>query len=513
MKAARARSRAPGCEAKVFAAVDLGSNSFHLVVARLRRGELEIIDRLQEMVRIASGLDAGQRLTTVTMERALACLSRFGQRLRGVCTDSVRAVGTSTLRRARNRGEFLASAERALGARIEIVSGREEARLIHLGVVHGLPENGPHLVVDIGGGSTELIAGEGHEPRRMESLHMGCVSMSQRHFSDGRITARRMEEAVTAARLELEPVESQFHIKGRSVHGSSGTIRAIGAVVHEAGWADRAITPTALARLRAALLAAKSVRRLGLAGLDKERAPVFTGGVAILSAVFDSLGIEELRVSESAMREGLLYDLVGRVRHTDIRGRSVIALCTRFAVDGAQALRVEHTARTIFDQVAADWGLSEADAALLGWAARLHEAGLAISHSQYHKHGDYLVRNADLLGFSTSEQQRLAVLVRAHRRKFPGEVFAVFPPGDARSARRLAVILRVAVLLHRSRTGAALPAIEVAPSEQGLSLSFAKGWLGAHPLTAADLAQERDYLSRAGVRLAFGPLGGDRRPQ
>ena len=294
-----ARSRAPGCEAKVFAAVDLGSNSFHLVVARLRRGELEIIDRLQEMVRIASGLDAGQRLTAATMERALACLSRFGQRLRGVCTQSVRAVGTSTLRRARNRGEFLASAERALGARIEIVSGREEARLIHLGVVHGLPENGPHLVVDIGGGSTELIAGEGHEPRRMESLHMGCVGMSQRHFSDGRITARRMEAAVTAARLELEPVESQFHVKGRSVYGSSGTVRAIGAVVHEAGWADGTITHAALARLRAEVLAAKSVRRLGLAGLDRERAPVFPGGVAILSAVFDSLGIEEMRVSES----------------------------------------------------------------------------------------------------------------------------------------------------------------------------------------------------------------------
>jgi exopolyphosphatase/guanosine-5'-triphosphate,3'-diphosphate pyrophosphatase len=498
-------SRASGKPSNTFAAVDLGSNSFHLVVARLRRDELEIIDRLQEMVRIASGLDAGQRLTPETIERALACLSRFGQRLRGIPAAGVRAVGTNTLRRARSGGDFLARAERALGSRIEIVSGREEARLIHLGVVHGLPSNGPHLVVDIGGGSTELIAGEGHEPRRMESLHMGCVGLSQKHFGDGRITARRLEEAITTARLELEPVEAQFGARGRAVHGSSGTIRAIGAVIREAGWVRDTITPAALAQLRVALLAAGSVRRLRLAGLDKERAPVFPGGVAILIALFEALGVESMRVSESALREGLLYDLVGRVRHTDIRGRSVTALCTRFAVDGAQALRVAHTARAIFDQVAANWGLREEDGAMLAWAARLHEAGLAISHSQYHKHGDYLVRNADLLGFSTSEQQRLAVLVRAHRRKFPGEVFAVLPPGDARSARRLAVILRVAVLLHRSRTAAALPTIEVAPSERGLSISFANAWLAAHPLTAADLAQERDYLSRAGVKLAFGP--------
>lgn len=495
-----------GSRANVFAAVDLGSNSFHLVVARLRRNELEIIDRLQEMVRIASGLDAGQRLTPETIERALACLSRFGQRLRGTPSTCVRAVGTSTLRRARNGKDFLVRAELALGSRIEIVSGREEARLIHLGVVHGLPENGPHLVVDIGGGSTELIAGEGHEPRRMESLHMGCVGVSERHFGDGRITARRFEEALTAARLELEPVESQFHLRGRSVYGSSGTIRAIGAVVREAGWAQETITRAALARLQAALLAAGSVRRLQLGGLDRERAPVFPGGVAILSAVFDSLGIEEMRVSDSALREGLLYDLVGRVRHTDIRGRSVIALCTRYAVDGAQAARVEHTARAILGRVAAVWRLCDDDAAMLAWAARLHEAGLAISHAQYHKHGDYLVRNADLLGFSTSEQLRLAALVRAHRRKFPVPVFDALPPADAHTARRLAVILRLAVLLHRSRTAAALPAIAVDASERGVEISFPRGWLPAHPLTAADLAQEREYLSRVGIRLVFGPL-------
>ena len=497
----RAARRAPGCQPQVFAAVDLGSNSFHLVVARQRRGELEIIDRLQEMVRLAAGLDDEGRLTAEASERAYACLARFGQRLRGVCAGSVRAIGTNTLRRARNRAEFLSRGGQALGAPIEIVSGREEARLIHLGVVHDIAGDGPHLVVDIGGGSTELIAGEGHEPRRMESLHMGCVGMSRRHFGDGRITARRMQEAVTAARLELEPVEAQFLAKRRMVYGSSGTIRAVGAVVREAGWSVDGITSEALARLQVAVLEAGNVRRLRLSGLNEERVPVFAGGVAILLAVFAALEIETMRVSESALREGLLYDLVGRVRHTDIRGHSVTALCTRYAVDGAQAARVESTARAIFGQISGSWGLDDEDAAQLAWAARLHEAGLAISHSQYHKHGEYLVRNADLLGFSTTEQQLLAALVRAHRRKFPEAEFAALPKTDAGKARQLALILRLAVMLNRSRTPAALPPIAVTATEKGLNLSFPRGWLAAHPLTAADLAQEREYLCRAGLEI------------
>lgn len=490
--------------ANVYAAIDLGSNSFHLVVARLRRGELEIIDRLQEMVRIAGGLDAGQRLTPETANRALACLSRFGQRLRGLPPGCVRAVGTSTLRRARNRAEFLARADRALGFRVEVVSGREEARLIHLGVAHSLPDSGPHLVIDIGGGSTELILGEGHEPRRMESLHMGCVGMSHRFFGDGRITARRLEEALTAARLELEPVESLFPARDRVVLGSSGTVRAIGAVARAAGWTQDEITPRALARLRAALLDAGHVRRLKLSGLDRERAPVFPGGVAILSAVFAALGIEALRVSESAMREGLLFDLVGRRRHADIRGRSVSALATRFSVDGAQAVRVERSAHEIFEQVARPWGFGEEDAALLSWAARLHEAGLAISHAQYHKHGAYLVRSADLLGFSTAEQLRLAALVRAHRRKFPEAEFAALPAADAERTRLLALVLRLAVLLHRSRTPAGHPPLRVVAGERELAVFFPTGWLAAHPLTAADLALERDHLARAGIALRAG---------
>ena len=493
--------------ANVFAAVDLGSNSFHLVVARLRRGELEIIDRIQEMVRIAGGLDAGQRLTPAAANRALACLSRFGQRLRGIPPANVRAVGTNTLRRARNRTQFLARAGRALGARVEIVSGREEARLIHLGVAHGLPVNGPHLVVDIGGGSTELILGEGHEPRRMESLHMGCVGFSHRFFGDGRITARGLEAALTAARLELEPVEAVFPVRGRAVHGSSGTIRAIIAVARAAGWAEDAITPRALARLRSALVDAGHVRRLKLPGLDRERAPVFPGGVAILSAVFEALGIEAMRVSESALREGLLFDLVGRKRHTDIRGRSVVALGTRFCVDGAQAARVEHTAKEILGQVARPWGLGEDDAALLAWAARLHEVGLAISHAQYHKHGAYLIRNADLLGFSTAEQLRLATLVRSHRRKFPEAEFEALPPADAARTRHLALILRLAVLVHRSRAALGHPPLLVAGNERGLSVGFPRGWLAAHPLTAADLAQEQEYLSRAGIALIVSGIG------
>jgi exopolyphosphatase/guanosine-5'-triphosphate,3'-diphosphate pyrophosphatase len=275
-------------------------------------------------------------------------------------------------------------------------------------------------------------------------------------------------------------------------------------VVRAAGWSEDTVTAAALAKLRAALLAAGSIRRLRLAGLSDDRGPVFPGGVAILIAAFDALGIREMRVSESALREGVLFDLVGRTRHTDIRGRSVAALCTRYAVDAAQAARVERTARELFGRVAVAWGLGEEDAARLAWAARLHEVGLAISHSQYHKHGHYLVRNADLLGFSTSEQQRLAILVRAHRRKFPDAEFDALPKADAAKDRRLALILRLAVLLHRSRTPAALPPLAVGATLKGLALSFPRGWLTAHPLTAADLAQEREYLARAGHEVRAG---------
>ncbi len=487
------------------AAIDLGSNSFHMVVARVVDGQVLVVDRMREMVRLGAGLDASNRLTRAAQDAAIACLERFGQRLRGMSARNVRAVGTNTLRRARNAGEFLAAARRALGHPIEVIAGREEARLIYLGVAHGLAGvDGRRLVMDIGGGSTELIIGERFEPVCTESLHMGCVGMSREHFPDGAITRAGMRRAEIAARLELQPIESEYRQRGwQSAVGASGTILAAAAIVQAAGWNTDGITPEALRKLRDALFEAGHVERLRLSGLSRERAPVFPGGLAILLAAFDALGIQHMRVSESALREGLLYDLLGRIRHEDVRERAIQTLSTRYQIDKDQALRVERTARVCFTQAAPAWGLNDDDVDVLAWAARLHEIGLAVAHSQYHKHGAYLLENSDLPGFSHQEQKLLAILVRSHRRKFPSEAFDDPAEPVSGAAHRLCVLLRLAALLHRARANAPLPGFSLLPNAQHLYLKFPDGWLAEHPLTEADLHREAEYLKATKIKLRF----------
>lgn len=488
------------------AAVDLGSNSFHMIVAQRDNGELKIVDRLREPVRLAGGLDAKQRLTEEAQSRALACLERFGQRVRSLAPGAVRAVGTNTLRKARNGAGFIARAQAALGHPIEIISGVEEARIIYLGVANSLAGNGGRrLVVDIGGGSTELIVGEGFEPLHLESLYMGCVGMSRLYFPNGRIKKDGMRGAELAAALELQPVEESFRNLGwNAVTGASGTVRAVRDVVVAAGWSESGITPESLQMLRAAMLDSGDVASLKLKGLADDRRPVFPGGVAILIAVFEALGIERMLVADGALREGLLYDLLGRIRHEDVRERAVDAVAARFHVDTSHGRQVEHTARRLLAQVADAWALQDEGAAqMLAWAARLHEIGLVIAHSQYHKHGAYLLANSDLPGFSRRDQALLAVLVRGHRRKLRLSEFEAVPEWLRQSALRLCVLLRLAVLLHRSRSQLQLPPVTLTVTKSGLHLHFPAGWLDDHPLTRADLELEAGYLKASRFKLRF----------
>ncbi|HEY0721966.1 MAG TPA: exopolyphosphatase [Gammaproteobacteria bacterium] len=488
------------------AAIDLGSNSFHLVVAQMVNGQLRVLDRLREMVRLAAGLDQSNQLERDARERAIACLKRFGQRLREMPPGSVRAVGTNTLRKLRDPEPFLAEAAAALGHPIEIIAGREEARLIYLGVSHGLPDcNARRLVVDIGGGSTELILGERFEPMQMESLHMGCVSASQAYFASGEIREKSWNKAVIAARLELQAIEADYRRRGwGEVVGASGTIRAVADVIRAQGWSSNGITFAALQRLVDVLLQAGHVAKLNLPGLKEERLAVFPGGVAVLYAIFQALGIEQMADSEWALREGVLYDQVGRIRHEDVRERTIVALKQTYHVDVAQSQRVEQTAQMVLARVAESWQLDDDEArSLLSWAARLHEIGLAIAHNQYHKHAAYLLENSDMPGFSRQEQRMLALLVRSHRRKFPSALFNGLPPSQGIRSLRLASLLRLAVLLCRSRTDYALPAFSISTAERGLTLRFPAGWLDAHPLTAADLEQEAAYLDDAKFALQF----------
>lgn len=486
------------------AAIDLGSNSFHMKVARLRDGELSVLDRLREMVRLAGALDDDNCLVPAATAPALACLKRFGERVRHMPAGNVRVVGTNTLRRAHNSAEFIAAAEAALGHPIEVISGVEEARLVYLGVVQSVAnDNQRRLVIDIGGGSTELIIGAGLQPTFMESLYMGCVNMSEAYFADGRISRKRLRRANMAARIELEPHEARFRKLGwQKAIGASGTIRAVERVLTGAGWSNEGITPPGLKRLRAALVKAERVELLKLPGLSADRAPVFPGGVVVLHAVFEALGIERMLPSDGALREGLLYDLLGRIRHEDGRSRTVTALAKRHHVDAEHAMRVERTAAQFFAQVVEDWSLQgDLPESLLRWSAQLHELGLDIAHNQYHKHGAYILENADLLGFSRQEQHLLAVLVRAHRRKYPISVVRGLPANWMLVMQRLIVLLRLAVVLHRSRSPDPLPPIELKGKARSLVAQFPKHWLRQHALTRADLQEEAEFLRVADVQL------------
>lgn len=487
------------------AAVDLGSNSFHMIVARVENGQLQVIDRLREMVQLGAGLDADKRLTDEARTRALDCLERFGQRLRALPRGSVRAVGTNTLRQMRNSDEFLRMAETALGHPVEVISGREEARVIYLGVAHGLAGSDVRLVVDIGGGSTELIIGDGFDPQRMESLYMGCVSLSRRYFPEGHITDQAMKAAVIAGRLEVRPVQALFTKDQWQVAiGSSGTVKAIRNIVQACGWSDEGITPRSLKKLRRALVDAGHVEKLQIAGLADERRAVLPGGVAVLSSIFKALEIDLMRVSDEALREGLLYELLGYIRHEDVRERTVEGLSKRYGVDEQQAKRVEISAAALLSQVARDWDLVASEhVELLSWAAQLHEIGLAMSHSSFHKHGAYLVANSDLSGFSRQQQRMLAALIRGHRRRFPTEVFEALPERLRRPAERLCILLRLAVLLHRGRSPMGKPMLYLDVKDTRLRASFRKDWLKKHPLTQAELDQEAAHLKSAGYTLEF----------
>jgi exopolyphosphatase/guanosine-5'-triphosphate,3'-diphosphate pyrophosphatase len=488
------------------AAVDLGSNSFHMVIARVEEHDLRIVDRIKEPVQLAGGFDQKNNLTEAAQARAIACLERFGQRLRDMHPDHVRAVGTNTLRKAKNARSFVARAQRALGLPIEVVPGREEARLIYLGVSHTVPDApGRRLVVDVGGGSTECILGEGFDAIQADSLHMGCVGWSLRFFEDGKLRREAFKQAEIAARVELQTIERRYRAFGwETCIGSSGTVEAVADILRASGWSEPGlVTRAGLRRLRKEMVAAGQVSKLGLPTLKAERAPVLAGGVAILLAVFESLGVEQLTPCAGALREGLLYDLMGRIRHEDVRDRTIRRVVERFGVDVEQAARVERTALYILKQVAGPWGLGAPELRhVLEWACRLHEIGLAISYSSYHKHGAYLVAHSDMPGFSNDDQQVVAALVHAHRRKLSRALFpeglAIAPP----TLQRLAVVLRLAVLLNRSRSPRPLPTFIVQADDGGaLRLVFPERWLEEHPLTLADLEEERPFMKGVGVDL------------
>ncbi|MBX3702295.1 MAG: exopolyphosphatase [Steroidobacteraceae bacterium] len=471
------------------AAVDLGSNSFHLLIGRVSGGQIYPLDNLREQVQLGAGLTQDKRLDRASQTRALEALARYRERLRGLPRDAVRAVGTNALRVARNAREFLREARETLGFPIEVIAGREEARLIYLGVAHALPPaEDQRLVVDVGGGSTELIVGRGLKPRLMESLYMGCVSSSLKHFPDGRIEKRALKAAVLEARQELAVIARGYRRAGwQEAVGSSGTARTIETVLAASGFAADGITRDGLERLRELLLEAGRADPDRIPGLKAGRAAVLPGGFAIIYAVFDELDIGRMRVSEAALRHGVLYDLLGRVEHHDMREATVAEFMRRYHVDAAQAGRVRELALRIYEQLGAPGrGENDPDRLLLDWAARLAEVGLSIAHAQYHRHSAYVLSNADMPGFSRAEQQRLARIVLAHRGKLDKVGGDGLDDGDW----TLVFALRLASTLLRRRTRVRLPSFRALRGEGRFSLELPKDWLARNALTAAALESE-----------------------
>ncbi|CAG1003131.1 exopolyphosphatase / guanosine-5'-triphosphate,3'-diphosphate pyrophosphatase [Burkholderiales bacterium] len=483
--------------ASLLAAVDLGSNSFRLEIGRVESNRVVPIDTWKETLRFGAGVDAEGYLDAESCARAIAALARFGERLRGFRPEQVRAVGTNALRVARNAAEFLPLAERALGFPIEIVAGREEARLIYAGVSHTLPDSGdPRLIVDIGGGSTEFILGRGFEPELMESVPIGCVGHSFRHFPEGRFSAKAFSRADLAARSLIEGVVDEFSShRWQAAFGSSGTARALAEILEKNAWSDEGITRPGLTALRQFLIQAgdlKSLLASGLLALKTERAPVLAGGLVIMEVLMDELGIGQILPAGGAMRLGVLYDLLGRSEHSDLRETTVRRVNQRYGVDAAQARRVSEFATALLTQLEPRTG--EHTHQRLRWAASWHEIGRAIAHDDYHKHGSYVLEHADLPGFSTGEQRVIGQLVLGQR----GSLKKVRGLVDDQRWRGALCALRLAVIFAHARRELALPPLSLRGGK-GLRLSLPATWLEEHPLTAYLLEGEAASWRGEGV--------------
>ena len=489
---------------ELLAAIDMGSNSFHLAIARVDHGEVKKVASMSEKVQLAAGLDENKNLTEAAQQRGLACLSRFVGRLCSVQPNRLRIVATNALRQAKNGHEFIQKAAEILPKHIEIIAGREEARLIYLGVSHTMVNSGRRLVIDIGGGSTELIIGEEFEPIHTESLQMGCVAFTKAFFVDGEINQKSFDKAVVAARKELSGIANTYKEAGwDTVVGSSGTIKACRQITVNMGWSNEKeeLTRDGLDKLKEKLLKYKHVAEMEFDGLKEDRRAVLPAGIAILYAIIDVLELDKLVYSDGALREGVMYDLLGRFQHEDIRDRSVQALMGRYNADPKQAERVVNMAQHLFDGVADSLKLTTEDSDLLRRAAYLHEIGLAISHAGYHRHGAYLLQHSDIAGFSQIDQNHLSHLVAHHRRKLRSDARVDVMKVGGNKLVYLCLLLRLAVLLNHSRSDQMLPAIELTVGNAQQWQLSVSGNAAQWPLLVADLHDEQAQFKHWDVEL------------
>ena len=487
-------------ERRLLAAVDLGSNSFRLMIGRVEGSQagmqIRALDNLKETVRLAAGLTPDGMIDVPAQQRALETLHRFGERLRSFSPDAVRAVATSTLRVARNARHFHSTAEAALGFPIDIIAGLEEARLIYAGAAHALATDAENrLVIDIGGGSTECIIGADYEPRMLESITVGCVSLSRKYFPDGIVDRARLDKAILRARAAFAPIALAYRRMGwRSAVGTSGTAKSLTQIALGA-FGQEALDRESLERIAAELIRAGHADKLRLEGLRPDRRPVLAGGLAVMTAIFEELGVESVRYCPGALRQGVLYDLLGRDAGADMREVTVARMTRRYGLDPEHGLRMARTAQAMHAQAAR--GLTEhleADRALLGWAAELAEIGMSISHEDFHKHSSYILSHAEMPGFSQTEQQRMARLALGQGGGLRKMRATLNEPGEW----LMLLCLRVASILHRRRDGAEVPLPALFAKRERVRIELPRQWAQRHPLSDESLRAETATWNEVG---------------
>ncbi|MEZ8503961.1 guanosine-5'-triphosphate,3'-diphosphate diphosphatase [Vibrio splendidus] len=481
----------------LYAAIDLGSNSFHMLVVRHIDGSVQTMAKIKRKVRLAAGLNENNALSTEAMQRGWDCLSLFAERLQDIPEENIRIVGTATLRTAINVDIFLEKANQILGYDINVISGEEEAATIYKGVAHTSGGSGRRLVVDIGGASTEMIIGEGFSAKALTSLKMGCVTWLERHFKDRQLTATNFNNAIEAAKSTLAPILDSYTDIGWDVCvGASGTVQALQEIMLAQGM-DEVITHAKLKRLQKQAMITERLEELEIEGLTLERALVFPSGLSILIAIFELLEIDSMTLAGGALREGLAYEMVDELRQEDIRARTVKSVQSRYQMDVSYGEQVAVVAQTLLEQAGAEEWVSEPQAGvLLQTAAKLHEIGLTIDFKKGGEHSAYLLQNLDLPGFTRAQKHYLGELTRRYREQLTSlpEQHAI----SGTSSKRILRILRLAILLTHRRNPALEPEFKLATDGNNLTLTLSKQWLADNPLTAAELEIESNRQTDIG---------------
>lgn len=485
-----------------YAAVDLGSNSFHMVVVHVVNGSVQIIGKVKQKVRLAAGLDDTMTLDDVSMERGWQCLHTFSERLQDIPPSNIKVVATATLRLATNAHVFIQRAEEILQHKLDVISGEEEARQIYLGVAYTSANQGNTLVIDIGGASTEIIIGNDMQPIHLKSLDMGCVTFMERYFPGGTITQQNFAQAKQAARGMLDEVAEAFLcFDWHNCLGASGTPQAITEILVAQGISD-AIRLDYLRDLEAQCIACGNVNALDITGLEANRKPIFPSGLAILISLFERLHIRHMNISGGALREGLIYGMLDNLQENDRRKQTLNQTVSRYHIDKPHAEAVRGLAISLCHQLCAQQNICHLDTeAVLGAAAMLHEIGLHIEYKKYHDHGAYILSHIDLPGFTRLQRTAIRDLIGLHRLTIEPGCFDNYHDDVKPMLEGLLRILRIAVVLCLRRQNKHIPEVKLAVEGSKWTLTFPAGWLKAHPLINAEMANEVWLQHRAGWEL------------